>query len=91
MPNDVFDGLNQAITFFRIGQEGAGCDALVQFIDRFSELLMSRQVVIDLMRFQEILQTSVAAQERGDFLWVADLLQYELKPLCGLDSGGDGG
>jgi len=64
---------------FRLGMEGAANDMLVTLIDGLTELL--RDVAPE--RADEIghlLSDAVRAQERGDVLRVADLVEFELLP-----------
>jgi hypothetical protein len=64
-----------------LGQEGAGHDALAQLIGLLQQQLSSGALHVEMARLEGVLQELLAAQERGDLLWVADLLEFELDPL----------
>lgn len=83
----MFEILEQAYVAFRLGQEGAGSDALVRFVDAI-EGEIKRGFVID-ERFASLIQHTLAAQGRGDYLRVADLLEFELSPLILKQMGGE--
>lgn len=67
----------RAITAFRLGREGEGSAALVKFIDCLAPALERNS---DLLGGDEatLLNEIMAAQQRGDYLFVADLLEYLL-------------
>jgi len=73
----MISALEEAIELLRMGMEGEGNARLVQFLDGFlansdeASLLTGAKLLI-------VLQKIVEAQSRGDFLWVADLLEYEV-------------
>lgn len=73
--------LVRAAQSFRLGQEGAGHDALAQLLGLLQRQLASGSAHVDLLSLQTVLQELLAAQERGDLLWVADLLEHELDSL----------
>lgn len=65
---------------FRLGMEGAGSQALVELIDGLSlNLIGLRQE--DIAALNTILVRALEAQQRKDFLYVADMLEYRLKPF----------
>ena len=67
-----------AALWYRVGDEAAGSDALAKITERFIALAgnADARVVGLLPAFEEL----VAAQTRGDFLRVADLLEFALAP-----------
>lgn len=73
--------LDEATTLFRLGQEGAGSDALARFTESLWGELAAGRLQLSPERLGPPLQKAIMAQERGDFLWVADMLEHELKPL----------
>lgn len=73
--------LTRAVRSFRLGQTGAGSEAFALFLGHFEQLLGSAAIEVDMHALQAFLGTLLAAQARGDDLWVADLLEYELAPL----------
>ncbi|GAB6039345.1 hypothetical protein [Endothiovibrio diazotrophicus] len=74
--------LHQVASHFRLGMQGAAAEGLVQLIDR---LLMELQnAPLPPLRINELsalLGEVLAAQQRHDHLYLADLLQYRLAPL----------
>lgn len=74
--------LEAAIRHYRLGEISAGSDAMVKFIDQF-------QVVVtklatdpnDQKVLSNVLEAILAAQQRGDYNYAADLLQYQIAPL----------
>jgi hypothetical protein len=64
----------------RLGMEAQGCAALVLCIDKLQPLLagLSAHTTQQMMKF---LEDALMAQERKDYLLVADLLDYEIVPL----------
>ncbi len=77
MRADALTHLTEAATFFRLGQESAGSDALLRAIEFLSLMLSSGQLDASVTG---VLAELLAAQERADYLRVADLLQYVLAP-----------
>ena len=69
--------LKNTIEFFRLGVECQGSDSLSKFIDSFMPLI---EVNADLLGQDEVnfLNELFAAQAREDYLFLADLLEYEL-------------
>ena len=78
--NPLRDSLLAAVSAFRVGRTAEGSTALIQVIDLMSQALQALQdeqlAEFVLPHLQEIL----AAQERGDVLRIADLLEFELLP-----------
>ncbi len=73
--------LEQAIEQFRMGMEGSGSAAFIRFIDAFQKELAREQANMQLESLMPFLQQIIQAQSRGDYLHVADLLEYEIQPL----------
>lgn len=75
----MLDLLEAAVRQFRLGMEGGGNDSLARFSNAWaaSPPLIEQTLLLDPLR--QLLQ----AQKRGDYLRVADLLEYELAPLLG--------
>lgn len=65
---------------FRLGVEGEGSDALIRSIDQMVALLGALPETAVQTANQMLLEL-LAAQERKDFLLVADFLEFELAPL----------
>jgi hypothetical protein len=79
--NPLRERLLAATSAFRVGRTAEGNSALVEFIDLLDSALRGLQDpevgMFVLPHVKEIVQ----AQERGDNLRVADLLEYELQPM----------
>lgn len=67
----------EAITAFRLGREGEGSDALVRFIDTLAPLLEQNGAHFGADE-AALLNEIIEAQQRGDYLFVADLLEHIL-------------
>lgn len=65
----------EAVRFFRLGMEGAGSEHLMHFIDALSRLLRESPHPHP-ERFNGVLQSTLEAQARRDYLRVADLLEF---------------
>jgi hypothetical protein len=61
------------------GVDKQASDYLVQFIDMLTEVLSTGQPEETIQGFMEIIAVTVKAQERKDFLLVADFLLYEFR------------
>lgn len=69
--------LTGAADFFRLGREAEGNAAFARIIERLQAEL-GRAGAEALAPLYPTFQAIVSAQERGDWLFVADLLEYEL-------------
>jgi len=79
-PSDLRNRLNESIRFFRLGMEAHGSDRLRRVID----LLLVELPKLSETEYRDIqicLSQVLAAQERRDFLLVADLLEFQIAPL----------
>ena len=70
--------LSKSIESFRLGMDAAGNSALTAFIDRISQQL-SNDVALCGQQEIELINEIVNAQMRGDYIYIADLLEYRLK------------
>lgn len=72
--------LEAAAIAFRLGMEAQGCQRLGRFVDALLPLLsgISGEKLVSL---NGVLSETLAAQGRKDYLWAADLLEYEIAPL----------
>ena len=73
---EILDGIGRAVRGYRLGMEGEGSRAMVEVIDGImknveSGALKSQDLVSQLQRVMQ-------AQARGDYLYVADVLEYEI-------------
>lgn len=69
----------------RTGCEAEGSARLGDLVGALPELIQARAEHLDLQALQTVATEMLAAQERGDLLWLADLVQYELLPLLQID------
>jgi hypothetical protein len=79
-PVDWIGLLGEISRFYRLGMEGFASVKLRREID----LLITHLPYLSAgtaLRVQEILAETLAAQERKDYLLVADWLEYQLAPL----------
>lgn len=65
----------ESIEAFRLGMEGQGSDALVRFIDCLVPFMESNSAMLG-QDESELLNLVFAAQQRGDYVFIADILQY---------------
>lgn len=79
-PNTLRAALLQTVASFRVGMPARGNDALARFVGLLQELLGRSGTDEGAGRLLPHLSQIIAAQERGDYLRVADLLEYELLP-----------
>jgi len=74
--------LHSVVVHFRLGMVGGGHDALVQLIDRLlADIQGGRISHAPVNELNTLLGEVLAAQQRHDDLYLADLLQYRLAPL----------
>lgn len=72
--------LHATIIALRLGMEGMAGDRMARFIDTLEPWLAG--VNQDQMQhLLPLLSEALEAQARGDFSRLADLLQYEIRPL----------
>lgn len=70
----------KAVESYRCGMEAQGSECLVALIDVLSAMLQKSESP-DSGALSQVLAAMFAAQERKDYLYLADLLQYEMVPL----------
>lgn len=68
---------SEAITAFRLGREGEGSAALVKYIDAIVPWMECNGALLGADEVA-LLNEIIAAQQRCDYLFVADLLEYLL-------------
>lgn len=74
------DLLFETVAAFRLGIEGMAGDRLAQFTEHL-ELLLVTVPPARLPQIGQVLNDTLLAQQRHDYVEVADRLQYELAPL----------
>ncbi len=67
----------EAVEAFRLGMESRGNDSLMRLMDCLEPLLAKNSAALG-KNEEELLNLVVAAQQRGDYIFVADLLEYML-------------
>ena len=65
---------------FRLGMEGEGSEQLVALIDSIS-VLMASASEDTFIQLSTLLSEALGAIKRKDYLWTADMLEYEIAPL----------
>lgn len=83
IPQRLQESLTEAASAFRLGREGEASEALTALVDALVATL-SQASPNDLALLTVLLPEILAAQDRQDFLQIADLLEYRLAPLLGL-------
>lgn len=73
--------LHRAAEAFRVGAEASGSVALMEMLDSLEQITTHPMVETNLPGIAECLGGVLAAQSRGDWTGVADLLQYQVLPL----------
>ncbi len=73
----MHEALRRAVRDFRMGMDGSGSAALIEFVDAFSREITAGRVK-NAGELMPVLSEILAAQGRGDYLYVADLLEYEV-------------
>ncbi len=90
MRRDPLDGsqglLVKTSKLFRLGMEGDANSSLLKIIDALPEFLAGRQPE-DAQTLVDVIADLLGAQERGDVLRIADLLEFELLPHVAKSSG----
>ncbi len=80
--------LEEAVRQLRLGMEAAGSASLVALIDELLKRMANPTASPLLQSDLPLLKDLIAGQNRGDFLYVADILEYEIRPrivVSGLD------
>jgi hypothetical protein len=73
--------LKAAAAAFRVGMDAQGNNSLAEFIDALDCGLNRGELQAFSTRLFPFLTELLAAQDRGDTLFAADLLEYEIGPL----------
>jgi hypothetical protein len=76
----VAEILRTSVRQFRLGMEGAGSASLVKLVDALLNLLAAPERSQLSTRLLPLLKDIIAAQQRGDYLYIADILEYEILP-----------
>jgi len=79
-PLTTRQALLSAATSFRLGMNDQGNEAFILFVDGLTDWLRDPERGDLGRRLSPVLTEFVAAQMRGDYLRVADLLEHEVAP-----------
>jgi len=63
---------------FRLGMEGKGGQLFSELIDELFNIVLTLPSGESLVNFNTLLQNMIQAQLRADYLYLADLIEYEL-------------
>ncbi len=75
--NNIQDYRAEAIRSFRLGMNGQASESLVKFIDCLTSALQKNAAALGSAE-THLINAIFEAQSRGDYLYLADLLEYEL-------------
>ncbi|APC41170.1 hypothetical protein [Clostridium estertheticum] len=85
---NLINGIERAVEYFQAGEERKACELIspiTEGIQWMSEALMLTKNIhhqdITLQDMNEKLKEIVEAFENEDFILIADLFEYELKPI----------
>jgi hypothetical protein len=79
--SSAFDtALGAVVDAYRLGMEAQASEHLVNLLDILGELLAKAPKELAL-KLNPILGETLGAIERKDYLWAADMLEYEIAPL----------
>ncbi len=84
LTRELQQSLTGAASAFRLGREGEASEALTALIDALAATLPQASPG-DLASLTALLPAILEAQNRQDFLLIADLLEYRLAPLLNLN------
>lgn len=83
---EEYIALREVVRACRLGMEAMAGDRLVDFIDSLSVRLLTLPPA-KVNQLTPVLAQVLFAQEKRDYIWMADLLQYQVAPM--LYSGRD--
>lgn len=76
----------EAAQALRLGMEGQASAALTLCIDALLSRLQNQTLQVTQGNFLQVLEQIIAAQQRNDPIYLADLLEYELVPILRANS-----
>ena len=77
----MIESLDLAVRHFRQGMDSAGSKVFVSLIDTLTTALAQSATSQQVAAISIVLGELMRAQQRSDNLFLADLLQYELRPM----------
>lgn len=76
--------LLQSSLLFRLGMDAKANDTFARFVDALSQQLPQISSSIDVTHLNMKLNQLFQAQSRADYLYLADLLEYEILPIISI-------
>jgi hypothetical protein len=76
----VSTALEEVVEAYRLGMEGQASEHLVKLIDLLTPILAKGPPEM-VMRINPLLANAISAIERKDYLYSADMFEYEIAPL----------
>ena len=80
MHSKMIETLNQSVRQFRLGMEGEASASLASFIDLLLKGMTADRNFPLSAEDMPLLNEIIGGQQRGDYLYVADILEYKLLP-----------
>ena len=90
MSAQLLTQIGAAATHFRLGEISMASEVMIAVVDGIQAYLTADGDPDNARAFMPALEMIVDAQQRGDFLLVADLLDYEVGPLVNATIGAQG-
>ncbi len=82
MNSELIDAIGEVAGHYRCGRNGAAAEGLVTLVDGLMETIQQATLpAAQMNRLAALLNELFAAQQRHDTLYLADLLEYRLRPL----------
>jgi hypothetical protein len=81
MSERLLEQIQATVRHFRLGELSMGFEVMISFVDGVQRYLEVEGDAEKTMSFGPVLSMILEAQQRGDFLLVADLLEYEVTKL----------
>ena len=72
--------LEEVVEAYRLGMEGQASEHLVKLIDLLTSVL-AKATSEQVLRINALLANAISAIEHKDYLYVADIFEYEIAPL----------
>lgn len=82
---DLHDAGSKVIYLFRVGMTAKANDEFAKLIDGFIDLFSNFSGSVSLVEMNSVLEEIMTSQMTGDYLYVADLIEYKLLKLIAND------
>lgn len=73
--------MHQIILSFRLGMDAKANDLFAKFMDELVSKLPALSHDLDVVKLNNYLNQIFLAQTQADYLYLADLIEYEIYPL----------